>query len=252
MQSQTSLNGETMTNRNGQKIGHWSGKWATRFTLLASLSLLGSAANLEAAGSVSGRVTFSGSPPAVEAIEITQDTNVCGSSIERSSVEVDGSGGLRSAVVHIAGGGKASADEPPPDLVQEGCRFAPRVVVARPESEIGVLNNDGILHNVHTYSEANPVVNLAQPGFVKRLPLTFDEPERVRVTCDVHSWMEGWVVVTDARLVAVTDETGGFALEGVPAGEHEISVWHPTLGEKKASVSVADGAEATVTIEFGG
>jgi len=206
---------------------------------------------LSAAGSISGQVTYRGEIPAPEKEEITQDTGVCGTEAARQAVAVDEAGGLRWAVVQMSGGGKVKEGAPPTDMVQEGCDFAPRVVVARPGVEMGVLNEDGILHNFHTYSEKNAVVNLAQPGFVKRLPLTFAEPERIRVTCDVHSWMEGWVVVSDERLTSVTDESGGFAFTDVPAGEHEIRVWHETLGEQTATVVVEEGQEATVSIEFG-
>ena len=138
-----------------------------------------------------------------------------------------------------------------PTSCKRGCDFAPRVVVARPGSEMGVLNEMGFSTTSTPTPRRNPVVNLAQPGFVKRLPLTFAEPERVRVTCDVHSWMEGWVVVSDEAPRRGDRRGRRLAFTDVPAGEHEISVWHETLGEKTATVVVEEGQEAILSIEFG-
>ncbi len=58
-----------------------------------------------------------------------------------------------------------------------------------------ILNSDGIRHNIHTFSTANAPINKAQPRFKKVITETFGEPEIIRVQCDVHSWMQGWIVV---------------------------------------------------------
>jgi plastocyanin len=163
---------------------------------------------------------------------------------------VNGNQGVRWAVVQIAsaGGAKSSAEQP--KLDQKGCDFSPRVVIARPGEEMAVLNNDGILHNVHTYSEANPAMNMAQPGFVQTLPVTFGEAEVIKVKCDVHGWMTAWIMVTDSPYAAVTDDAGSFSLADVPAGKHRLTVWHEKLGEQQQEITVADSGQTEVTFEF--
>ena len=114
---------------------------------------------------------------------------------------------------------------------------------------MAVLNSDGILHNVHTVSEKNPSINKAQPGFVKSLSVSFATPEMVRMKCDVHGWMRGWILVTDDP-AAVTDESGSFTVADVPAGTHEVTVWHEKLGRQTKEVTVAAAGETVVEFLF--
>src|SRR5207245_11705473 len=113
---------------------------------------------------------------------------------------------------------------------QHGCKFVPHVVVMQP-GEIEIKNSDDILHNIHTYSTANPSINKAQPKFKKVMTEKLEKPEFVKVTCDVHSWMLGWVAVVPG-VAAATDANGVAKLENVPAGKQKIEVWHETLGKQ--------------------
>ena len=203
-------------------------------------------------GNVTGSVKFVGSMPAPESVAIGLDNEVCGTEQDVSDTVVGAGGGLQWAAVWISGLHGATVSPETPTMDQKGCRFSPRVVIARPGEEMAILNSDGILHNVHTYSEKNTAMNRAQPGFIKTMPLTFDQPEIIRVQCDVHAWMKGWIVVSDSPHVAVTDEAGSFSMEGVPAGNYQLTAWHGALGEQTQEVSVRDGEDTQVTFEFRG
>ena len=105
------------------------------------------------------------------------------------------------------------------------------------------LNSDETSHNVHLISVLNDPLNQTVLAG-KRLERTFDEAEAIKVTCDMHTWMKSWVVVTDATHWAVTDDEGRFSLAGLPAGEHEVTVWHETLGKKTSKVTVGEDGKA--------
>ena len=222
----------------------------TRIPALPVLTLGVLLAMPVSAGTVVGKVTFNGEPPAPETIAVGQDTGVCGTEKQTADLVVGAGNGVRWAVVQIDGIGGAAADGEQTRLDQKKCEFAPRVVIARPGQEMAVLNSDGILHNVHTYSESNPPMNMAQPGFVQTLPVTFAEAEVIKVKCDVHGWMTGWIMVTDNRFAVVTDEAGSFSLDGVPAGTHKLTVWHEKLGEQSREITVADGGQTEVAFEL--
>lgn len=226
------------------------GSTAARPAAWLVLALVALIALPASAGTVVGKVTLSGTAPAPETIPVAQDAGVCGSEKKTADLVVGGDNGVRWAVVQIAGAGGAAASAEQPKLDQKECEFTPRVVIARPGEEMAVLNSDGILHNVHTYSESNPPMNMAQPGFVQTLPVTFAEAEVIKVKCDVHGWMTGWIMVTDNRFAAVTDEGGTFSLEDVPAGKHQLTVWHEKLGEQSQEITVADGGQTEVSFEF--
>jgi hypothetical protein len=48
----------------------------------------------------------------------------------------------------------------------------------------------------------------------------------VRVSCSIHPWMTGWVIIKDEPYAAVTDESGKFEIANLPVGKHTFQVWH--------------------------
>jgi len=73
-------------------------------------------------------------------------------------------------------------------------------------------------------------------------------PEGVRVGCDVHPWMGAYIVASDTPFVAVTDQNGGFSIDGVPAGSYTVSIWHETLGEQTQQITVTDGQKTSLSV----
>jgi len=199
-------------------------------------------------GSISGKVVLVGDAPQAKKIEITKDKEKCGSEKVAEELVVSPDRGVKNAVVSVAGV-KGANPAAAPIVDQKGCSFNPRVLIAAPGKPVDILNSDGILHNVHTYSSKNPPINKAQPAFKKKMTETFGQAEIIKITCDAHSWMMGWIVVTD-QAAAATDGTGSFKLADIPAGTHTLEIWHESLGKVTKQVSVKAGEETKVTIEL--
>ncbi len=198
-------------------------------------------------GSISGKVVLVGDAPQAKKIEITKDKEKCGSEKVAEELVVSPDRGVKNAVVSIAG--VKAANPAAATLDQKGCSFNPRVLIAAAGKPVDILNSDGILHNVHTYSSKNPPINKAQPAFKKKMTETFGQAEIIKITCDAHSWMVGWIVVTD-QAAAATGGAGSFKLTDIPAGTHTLEIWHETLGKVTKQVSVKAGEETKVTIEL--
>jgi len=225
--------------------------------VLTAVALAGSAvmfvsgpplATAQGGGTVEVEVKYNGKP-VVEKIKVNKDTQQCGTEATIEKVVVGGNKGLANAVASVPGakgGGQAAKAV----LDQHGCKFVPHVVLMSP-GELEIKNSDGILHNIHTYSTANPAINKAQPKFKKTMTEKFEKPEMVKVTCDVHSWMLGWVAVT-AGPAAVTDGDGVAKIENVPAGKQKVEVWHETLGKQTKDVDVKAGQTTKVSFEMKG
>ena len=219
---------------------------------LASLSGdLIRAVSAQSTGSISGRVMISGDAPQLRKLEITKDKEKCGTERFADDLVVSADRGVKNAVVSLIGV-KGSGVKTDKNVVldQKGCAFTPRVVVAPAGAPVDILNNDGILHNVHTYSTKNTPINKAQPGFKKKMTETFGQPEIIKLTCDAHPWMVGWIVVTDHPYAVPTDGAGSFKLTDVPPGIHKMEVWHETLGKLTKEVTVKTGEDAKVTFEL--
>jgi plastocyanin len=205
------------------------------------------AVDTTASGVIEATVTYAGAPR-VEAIRINKDVEQCGAEATNERIVTGPDGALAYAVVSVVGlDGPAAAR--PAQIDQRGCQFRPRVV-AMQTGEIEIRNSDGILHNVHTYSEANAPINKAQPKFKTVMTEKFTEPEIVKMTCDIHSWMLGWVAVLPHPYFGVTDERGVVRVEGVPAGTHTVETWHEELGRRTEDVVVKPGETTRVTLAY--
>ncbi len=202
-------------------------------------------AGAQGGGTIEAEVKYNGQP-VIEKLKINKDTEKCGTEAAIEKVVVGGNKGLANAVVSVpsAKGGKAVKAV----VDQHGCKFVPHVLVMAP-GEIEIKNSDDILHNLHTYSTANPAINKAQPKFKKTMTEKFEKPEVVKLTCDVHSWMLGWVAVTPGP-AAVTDKDGVAKIADVPAGKYKVEVWHEMLGKQEKEVEVKAGQTTKVSFEM--
>ena len=204
-------------------------------------------ATAQGGGTVEVEVKYNGAP-VVEKLKVNKDTEKCGTEATVEKVVVGSNKGLANAVASVPGAKGAKVAKATID--QHGCKFVPHVVVMAP-GELEIKNSDDILHNIHTYSSANPAINKAQPKFKKTMTEKFEKPEYVKLTCDVHSWMLGWLAVTPGP-AAVTDGNGVAKIENVPAGKQKVEVWHETLGKQEKDVDVKAGATTKVSFEMKG
>jgi plastocyanin len=219
---------------------------------------------------IGGTVTFDGTPPPPETLQVTKDPDKCGTEQVSEALVVGEGKGIQYVVVSIANAtpgkghekdeekeekgrkGEREAKSAEVELDQHGCRFMPHVVVLPAGATLVSRNSDGIMHNLHTFSKANPSINKAQPGFKKTMPIsTLKTPETIKVQCDMHGWMRAWIVVTDTPYTVVTDATGRFQLPEVPAGTYTLKFWHETLGETQREVTVKDGETVMVNMALG-
>ena len=77
----------------------------------------------------------------------------------------------------------------------------------------------------------------------------FEEPEVVKVECDLHSWMHAWIVVTPNSYNALTNGSGAFEISNVPPGKYTLNVWHEVLGNKTQKIKVGEG-DTEVNFKF--
>ena len=202
-------------------------------------------------GTISGVVKFKGAAPAPKKLDINKDKEVCAKTAKNDPTLFVSGGNLVNAVVSIADIKKGKKMEPQKvTLDQNGCEYHPHVLAFVAGSSVEILNPDGILHNVHSYSKANSPFNVAQPKFKKSLTVKLDKPEVVSVKCDVHGWMSGWFFVADNPYFGVTDNSGSFKLTDVPPGTYTLEVWHETLGMQSQKVTVKPKEEVKITFEI--
>src|SRR5215813_9893909 len=133
------------------------------------------------------------------------------------------------------------------EMRSERKSFQPRVVVVAREATVDFPNVDQIFHNVFSVSAGNRFdLGLYRSGTSK--PNVFHEPGLVRVYCNIHPQMVGFVMVVDSSFSAVTGRDGSFRFEGVPPGNWTVRVWHEEGGDGQAPARVRAGADAPVAL----
>ncbi|MBV9462894.1 MAG: hypothetical protein JO317_01580, partial [Verrucomicrobiae bacterium] len=190
------------------------------------------AASTAASGSITGKVVFSGTPPAPDPIQMQADPYCAAHSGTKASerLVVGAGGALKNVVVYIKG---PKAGSPPAEkalLDQVGCHYQPHVLAVMAGQAITIKNSDGTLHNVHAMPEKNQGFNLGQPMQNMSADKTFANPEvSVKFKCDVHPWMNAYVAVLENPWFAVTGDDGSFTISNVPPGNYTLVAWQESL-----------------------
>lgn len=195
-------------------------------------------------GTISGKILYSGKPVRPKKITVTQDQSTCGNMKMMEPVKIE-QGGVADAVVWIddISHGKAFS-YPAPSLDQKGCMFIPHILLMAP-GQLKVLNSDNVAHNVHIYSKANRSFNQVMPPGSAPLEIPLYRPDTAIVRCDVHNWMQGYIIVAKNPYYALSGSGGSFTLTDVPPGTYHLSVWQEKLGTQEQTVTVTAGQTAT-------
>ena len=206
------------------------------------------------AGSITGRISFEGRPPAAQPIKMASDPNCPQPGGMTETVVVASDGALKNVFVYVKDGlGNLRFPVPatPVVLDQKGCRYLPHVVGIQVGQPMQIVSSDPTLHNVHAMAQANREFNTGQP--VPGIPHTHTFSTRevmVPFKCDVHRWMNAWVGVLDHPYFAVTSDAGTFELKGLPPGTYTIEAWHERLGTQTSSVTIGAKETKDVPVSF--
>ena len=178
-------------------------------------------------GSISGRITYSGTKPAATPITVEKDQDACDMSHPNPSDPGNGEG-IAGAIVYldtITAGKSFSGYSQTATMDQKGCEFLPHVQVIKLGTKIVVSNSDKVLHNFHFFLNGKTIMNEAQPEGAPSREVLLPDPGLNIVHCDVHSWMRGFVMVAEHPYFAITDSTGHYTLANVPPGKYTVKMW---------------------------
>lgn len=204
-------------------------------------------------GTIKGKVTFAGTPPGKRKVIPTKDKEVCGSGVrEVDQILVGADKTVQDAIVYLKQIEKGKAWEKPaqpPAIDNQKCDFHPHVQVI-PAGDIEIVNSDPVLHNTHGFLGKLTVFNVALPNQGQRIKKPLQKTGLVRVECDAHGWMLGWIYVADNPYYAVSAKDGTFTLTNVPPGTYTLVGWQEYTGVVEVPVTVRAKEVASVTVEL--
>ncbi len=213
-------------------------------------------------GTISGKVSFSGTPPGPIRFSITKNLETCGTGVREVHYIRVTNGSLNDVVVYLdkIKEGKAwSAEIDNPEVDQKKCSFNPFMGVMRNGDTVSVLNSDPVTHNIHPYEiggrlgkARRTIFNQSQPADVKviKRKIKLKRGVAMKLECDQHDFMHGFRFVAKTPYYAVVKEDGTFSIDNIPPGEYTVKAWHGTLQEQKSSITVAAKGAATANFTF--
>jgi Polysaccharide lyase family 4, domain II len=204
------------------------------------------------AGTIQGKVTFTGSAPGPKKVIPTKDKEVCGGIREVPQMVLAPDKGVQNAFVYLKTVEKGKAWEKmakTPTIDNEKCEFQPNVQVI-PMGDIEIVNSDPVLHNTHGFYGKVTAFNVALPNQGQRIKKPLKKSGLVRVECDAHGWMRAWIYVAENPYYALTGKDGTFTIKDVPPGTYTLVAWQEFTGEVEQSVTIKAKESANVTIDL--
>ncbi len=204
---------------------------------------------------VLGEVKFTETPPKLAGVKVTKDQDYCGEVLPNDSYLIDPNGGLKNAVVFIEAAPVITPADPQKLNVIEnsGCRYVPRIHAMQKGERLRIRNNDPKLHIPHSYLQQKTVFMLSLPFKNTILEATHKIRDAgiLKLVCDTHAWMLGYVHVFDHSFFAVTDDKGAFSIANVPPGTYTLKAWHEEAGVRIQEITVLESGDVRANFEFG-
>ena len=205
---------------------------------------------------ITGRVIFRGTVPPPLIVPIDRNPETCGASQSIQPMIVDpATGGVKDTIVSLVLQDRPvmpATDQPSPipTITNRTCAFHPRIGVAKAGDLLETRNEDPVMHNTHIFLGDRTFLNVALVAGGRPVQKRVKSSGLMKLKCDAHTFMQGFVMVIGHDFFATTDALGLFSITGVPSGKQEISLWHETLGALKKQVTVPLQGTVTVTFEY--
>jgi hypothetical protein len=210
-------------------------------------------------------VQFSGELPEPTSFELRRypDRVYCGALSDGSGyrllreVAVGDQQGLKDVIVTIEGVEKGKPFEFTETKLEANiCQFVPFVSVMREHHPLTVKNLDQVSHDLQIYErdQEHVFIMFHRPALTKSGTsdtIRFTGSRRdVSMQCGMHPFMQGHGLAVENPYYAITGLDGIFSIKDLPSGTYRIKAWHPTLGEKEQSVTVAANSIASLKFSF--
>ncbi|HEY2498963.1 MAG TPA: carboxypeptidase regulatory-like domain-containing protein [Candidatus Angelobacter sp.] len=204
-------------------------------------------------GTISGVISFKGSPPKVKLLDMTADPG-CPRSPQPAETTVVNNGKLANVFIYVKEGlpqGSFAVPSEPLVLDQKGCRYNPHMMGIMAGQPLKITNTDTADHNIHDMPSKNQPFNQSQMPTDKPITKTFSTPEMmIPVQCNQHPWMRAYINVMTNPYFAVSGPDGRFEIKNLSPGEYTIAAVHEKFGEQTMTVKVSPKMDTDARFAF--
>jgi plastocyanin len=207
---------------------------------------------------VSGKVTFDGTPPVMKVLDMSAVpacTEAHKTPAKSEELIVGSDKGVKNAFVWIKSGLPADKTWAVPtgsvEITQDGCMYSPHVLGVMAGQNLSIKNADKTNHNIHPMPKINPEFNQSQPPGAGDIAHMFAREEvLVPVKCNIHPWMRAYIGVVSHPFFAVTGDDGSYSIKGLPPGTYTIEVVHEHWADQPQDQTITVGAKDSKTQDF--
>lgn len=128
-------------------------------------------------------------------------------------------------------------------ILQQDREFSPYLTIVQTGTAIEFPNRDAFKHHVYSFSQPK-IFEIKLYAGKPAKPVVFDKPGVVALGCNIHDWMEAYVLVVDTPYFARTGADGRARIAGVPDGRYRLKLWHPRLTPDLPARDISMGKEA--------
>jgi hypothetical protein len=202
---------------------------------------------------IRGIVVFKGTPPPNPKLPVggSSECSALHSGPAFDEIVLVKDGRLQNVFVYVKEGlEKYVFDWPrmPVTVTNQKCIYVPRVAGVQVNQPIQFANDDPTLHNIHGFL-SNDQFNFSLFSKGSTNDRKIRSPEvMVKLKCDIHPWMIGYVGVLPHPFFAVTGETGTFEFKGLPPGDYVLEAWHEKYEPQTRKAKV--DPKGSIEVEF--
>ena len=222
--------------------------------LFAAILVAVVAPSLMFAGTISGKITYTGTPVKQKPIDMSKEPSCAKqhtTPVTTETIVTGANNTLENVVVYIsAGADDANAPAQAVTFTQKGGQYLPHVIALHTGQELKVENADQTSHNIHPLAKVNREWNKSQPPGSPAIQEKFDQPEFISVKCNIHPWMHGWFAVLKTNHVSISGDNGAFSLPDLPAGKYTVTAWHEDYGTQVQEVTISGSETKSIDFSF--
>jgi plastocyanin len=135
-----------------------------------------------------------------------------------------------------------------PVIDQRDLMIVPHVTPIVVGTTVHFLNSDKVYHNIFSLSRPKRF-NLGRYPRGEYRNVTFERPGVVEVFCDIHSEMNGVILVLPNTYFTTINLDGTYRIPDIPPGTYVVKIWREKAEGTSQTVTIPD-MDSTIILNF--
>ena len=186
-------------------------------------------------GNLQMRLVYDGQPPAPKRF----NAGSAGEMADESLLVNENDRGIQNVFVYLYAPNESVAVHPEYSQAAAskltmkimGGKLVPRAAIARTTQTLVFQDSDSVSYNLkYELFQNKPFSALLPAGGSASATFTAEENMPSQISCVIHPWLVGQLLVRDNPYFALSDDHGRISISKLPTGKRTFVVWHERTG----------------------